>query len=116
VEFLLVYIREAHPTDDPKMAQKGRTGEGKVGGPDGNIAQPKTYQEREKVAAACRASLDLEMPFVIDTIDNQVEPIYTGWPERIYIITTEGKIHYKGEKGPSGFKPKEAEASLKKLL
>ena len=78
--------------------------------------QPTTYQEREGVASTCSTKLHLEMPFVIDTIENTVGTLYSGWPDRIYIINKEGKIHYKGDMGPQGFKPLEAETSLKKLL
>lgn len=34
------------------------------------------------------------------------------WPERIDIIGTDGRILYKGDVGPFGFHPEEAEKAL----
>jgi type I thyroxine 5'-deiodinase len=41
------------------------------------------------------------------------DDIYAGWPERIYVIETDGTIAYKGEPGPFGYKPEELESWLK---
>ena len=53
---------------------------------------------------------------LIDTMDSTVEEAYSGWPDRIYIVTTEGKIGYKGDPGPGGFDPQDMERCLIKLL
>ena len=37
----------------------------------------------------------------------------TSWPERIYIIETDGTIAYKGGMGPFYFKPEDIEEYLK---
>ena len=100
-----MYIKEAHPGSNKKAPDDGNT-----------YNQPKSYEEREKNASACKAGLDLEIPFVVDDMENGLETAYAAWPDRIYIINKEGRIHFKGELGPSGFKPLAAEASLKKLL
>jgi len=81
-----------------------------------SVKQPTTYAEREKVATSCKAGLNLQMPFVIDGIDNRVGDTYDGWPERLYVLDKDGKITFKGEKGPKGFDPKAGEAALKKVL
>jgi len=52
---------------------------------------------------------------VIDGFDNTTESAYTGWPERIYLIDRNGRISYKSEPGPFGFKPDELEKALKKI-
>jgi len=106
--FLMIYIKEAHPQDGWQAAKNTKTGV--------VYNQPKTAEERGKIAHACRTTLQLDIPFVLDTIDNQVDGVYAGFPERIYIVNQEGRIHYKGGIGPEGFKPLEAEASLKELL
>jgi len=38
--------------------------------------------------------------------------VYTGWPDRIYLIDPQGKIAYKSKPGPFGFKPEELAAAL----
>ena len=40
----------------------------------------------------------------------------TSWPDRLYIIGTDGRIYYKSAPGPFGFSTKELEASLKQLV
>jgi hypothetical protein len=39
---------------------------------------------------------------------------FAAWPERMYVIGTDGKIVYKGKMGPFKFEPKELEEFLKK--
>ncbi len=53
-----------------------------------------------------------ELPLGVDGMENQAEKLYAGWPERFYIVDTDGKIAYKGEPGPFGYKPDEVEAWL----
>jgi len=107
VAFLIVYIMEAHPLE------WDGTGGGKLPVP---IAQHKTDEERHNAAQTCKAGLDLKLPFVVDRIDDKIGTVYGGRPDRIYIINKDGTIHYKGGKGPKGFKVGEAETSLKQLL
>ena len=78
--------------------------------------QPTTWTERQSVARSCCQRLELSMPVVVDSIDNAVDTAYAAWPERIYIIDADGRIAYAGKQGPWGFKPKEAERALDKLL
>lgn len=57
--------------------------------------------------------LKLTLPAVIDGADNKVNIAYAGWPERLYVVGTDGKIAYKGAQGPKGFKIAEVEKWLK---
>src|SRR5690606_18199053 len=58
-KFLMVYVREAHPTDGWRMESNDRVGV--------SVAQPKTYGERVAVATTCQSHLALGMPFLVDT-------------------------------------------------
>jgi hypothetical protein len=80
------------------------------------VNDPKSLQEREGVASVCATSLKISIPILIDGMDNKVEKFYQGWPDRIYIVSREGIIYYQGRPGPMGFKPKEAENALQRLL
>lgn len=106
--FLMVYVREAHPRDGWKM----RSNEGF--GVD--IVQPTSDTQRREVAQTCQKHLDFGMPFLVDTIDDRVGARYSGMPSRLYLIDTAGKIAYKSGRGPFGFKPAELEQSLVLLL
>jgi hypothetical protein len=51
---------------------------------------------------------------VVDPISNPANELYAGWPERFYIIDETGRIAYKGEPGPFGYKPEQVEEWLAK--
>ena len=107
-DFRVVYVREAHPVDGWRMEANDRAGI--------TVKDPKTNVERESVATVCMRELKISIPCVLDNIDNAVEHAYSGWPDRIYIIGSDGKIAYKGRPGPGGFRPQEAAAALRELL
>lgn len=73
-------------------------------------------EERAAVANTCVLILDLSIPAIIDDMDDTVRAAYRGMPDRLYIVDKEGKIAYRGGKGPYGFKPLEMEKALKRLL
>ena len=39
-----------------------------------------------------------------------------AWPDRVYVIDAAGKVAYKGDPGPRGFKVSEVPQVLDKLL
>ena len=98
-EFLVVYIKEAHPEDEWQMHANER--EGIV------FKQPKTYEERQYIANLMIKQFDLTIPTIIDDMDNTVEACYAAWPERYYLIDEGGSIAYVGRPGPGGFRPAE---------
>lgn len=75
---------------------------------------PTTAQERESVAASCVRKLHIAIPALIDSIDNDVERHYTGWPDRLYLVGTDGRVEFKSAPGPFGFDPKALNAALSK--
>ena len=97
VEFFIVYIREAHPSDGRKSQANEREGI--------SILQPKTYEERVAVADKLCATLNLLMPAVIDDMKNTANNAYNAAPDRLYLIGKDGRVAYKGDHGPKGFKP-----------
>ena len=78
--------------------------------------QPKEWRQRQHIAQACCSKLSLSIPCVVDTIDNTVDDLYAGWPERMFVIDRQGRIAYAGKRGPWGFKPKEAEKALRGIM
>ncbi len=81
-----------------------------------NIAQPKTSAERTLAAVHCCDSLKMSLPLLVDGIDDTVGRTYSGFPDRLYLIDREGRVAYKGGRGPYGYKPRELEQSLIMLL
>lgn len=80
------------------------------------VNQPRTYEERLKVAGECMKGMKLSIPCLVDDMQNTAQRAYAGWPDRFYVIDKEGKVAYRGGPGPGGFKPAEAEEALKKLV
>ncbi len=108
VEFLAIYVREAHPTDGWRMNSNDEAGI--------SIPQPRNEGERVDVARRCCSSLNISMPLLVDEMDDRVGHAYSGMPDRLYLIDRKGRIAYKGGRGPFGFKPGELEQSLLMLL
>ena len=108
VNFLFVYIREAHPADGWVSPLNERDGI--------RIDQPTTCEERAQVANLCTVNLKVTVPTVVDTIDDEVATAYSAFPDRIYIVNAEGNIGYKGRPGPAGFDVPEAQTALDQVL
>lgn len=81
-----------------------------------SVNDPRTFEEREQVAASCAVGLRISLPVLVDKVDNQVARQYGGWPDRLYLIDRAGRIAYQGDKGPFGFKPEELEAAVERTL
>jgi type I thyroxine 5'-deiodinase len=78
--------------------------------------QPKTFPERKQAASLLVDRLKYRAPLALDGIEGAAEKAYGAWPERIYIIGTDGRVSYQGGLGPFGFHPDEAERRLAALV
>ena len=108
VEFVGVYVREAHPTDGWRMDSNDRAGI--------SILQPRAKAERDAVSSRCCTALHVTMPMVVDDMDDHVGHLYSGMPDRLYVLDRDGKVAYKSGRGPFGFKPGELDQALAMLL
>jgi hypothetical protein len=99
-DFLTVYVREAHPTDEWQMKSNVKD--------DVCYAQPKTLEQRMAIANDFTKRFKYPLPFGVDDMSNAAELAYAAWPERLYIIDETGHIAYRGGMGPFNYKPAEA--------
>ena len=99
MEFLVIYIREAHPTDGWYMGRH-------------NIRGPKTMEERRRVAGRCQAALQYGIRTCVDEMDDRVMKAYAAWPDRLYLIGLDGRVVYRGGRGPWGFRPAELKRAI----
>jgi type I thyroxine 5'-deiodinase len=76
------------------------------------FASPKSEEERALIAGACVRKLGIKFPAVLDAFGNSTEAAYTGWPDRLYLIDSRGRITYKSKPGPFGFKPDQLSSAL----
>lgn len=79
------------------------------------ITDPKTLAERQKVAREFAEEFKITLPVLVDTLDDRMGLAYAAWPDRLYVIGTDGKIAYKGSPGPRGFKLSEIPPVLDRL-
>jgi Iodothyronine deiodinase len=97
VEFFIIYIKEAHPVDGRASVTNERLGI--------LIQDPKTYDERVKVAAEACVKLETKIPCLVDGIENTANAAYAAWPDRLYLVAKDGTIAVAGGQGPKGFSP-----------
>jgi hypothetical protein len=60
--------------------------------------------------------MGITMPLVVDDMNDRVGHLYSGMPDRLYVLDGDGRVVYKGGRGPFGFKVPEMEQSLIMLL
>lgn len=80
------------------------------------IRTHKTFRDRLEAAQMCCSALDMQIPLLIDGIDDSVCNNYSGHPDRLYVIDSAGKVAYKGGRGPFGFIPGQLQQSLTMVL
>lgn len=103
-DFLTVYIREAHPVrgwfpiDQPHV-----------------VKQAETVQERHASAKVYFDKVELTGQLAVDSIENEAASLFDAMPDRIYTIR-EGRVIYKQDQGPFGYKPKELADFLQKIV
>lgn len=98
-DFLTVYVREAHPTDEWQMKSNLKD--------DVCYAQPKTLEQRVAIAQDFTKRYKFALPFGIDEMGNAADAAYAAWPERLYVIDETGHVAYRGGMGPFNYKPAE---------
>jgi len=81
VDFLIVYVSEAHAIDEWKLGDKVK------------IAQHKSLNDRILAANLFKDENDFHLPLVVDSMENHFDKTYAAWPERAYIIF-QGKMTY----------------------
>jgi hypothetical protein len=80
------------------------------------VLQPKTTVERTRVAGLCASALEMTMPLLVDSIENEAGEAYAAFPDRLYLVGRDGRVAYKGGRGPFGYHPRELEQAMVLLL
>lgn len=89
VDFLIVYTLEAHATDEWPINNSEHTRDGKPV----NLRQSQSIDERlSRARTFTRVYFD--MPYAVDTMDNNFEQAFASWPTRFYVVN-DGKLTFK---------------------
>jgi len=115
VQFLCVYVREAHAIDG--VLPERQRGTWLMGSPERTllVETPLVPEERLALARTCAAEMGLPFPVLVDGMDDAVEQAWAAWPERLYVVDLDGTVVYRGEKGPDGFSLEELAGVLAEL-
>lgn len=120
VQFLNIYIREAHPIDGWWLGRRLTRGIIKkiFPYPKASMAHydPQTIEERRAVAGECQAALAYGVRTYVDEMDDAVNNAYAAWPTRLCLIGLDGKVVYAGGLGPYGFRPAKLQAAIESYL
>jgi len=81
-----------------------------------DIAQPRTDEARRRIAEGCAKELKLDLPVLVDDMDDTVAKAYAAWPDRLYVLAADGTVAYAGAPGPRGFRVDEMIAALERTL
>jgi hypothetical protein len=103
IQFILIYTREAHPTDGWYMG-------------DHEIRNHQSMAERREVAGMCEVALQYGIKTYVDEMDDAVSEAYASLPDRLYLVGLGGTIVYAGDIGPFGFKPAELKDAMDRYL
>ncbi|KAK6179945.1 hypothetical protein SNE40_012190 [Patella caerulea] len=88
VDFLTIYIEEAHPSDGWRVTSVTEY----------DYKQHVTLKDRIQ-AAGLLLEAGIESPVVLDTMENEANAAFAALPERLFIILN-GVVVYVGGRGP----------------
>ena len=92
ISFLHMYVYEMHPVD--VWFIKDNLQDQVV------YDQPLTLLERAAVARDWIQKYQVDMPVALDDMDNSVDKLYAGSPERLYLVDSNGVIKFRSAEGP----------------
>ena len=106
--FFTVYVIEPHPQDDPspytgeEWLTRDNQREGIL------YQQPTTEVARRAVATAARDGMNIQIPIVVDNMQNTTWEAYGSAPNAAYLIGTDGRVKLR----QGWFKPRAFEQAL----
>ncbi len=106
--FFLVYIREAHTTDNWQSTRNERE---RVA-----MAPATTIEEKQDHAAMCSLKLHLPFPALVDGMDGAMEAAYAAWPSRFFVIGLDGRVRYSTRLTQQDFHAEAMERALRAAM
>ena len=76
------------------------------------MKQQTTLEQRRQQARETARRLDLDLPLVLDEMDNGASRAFAAWPERLVLVGADRRIVDPGSPGPWGFSPDHARQQL----
>jgi hypothetical protein len=76
--------------------------------------QPTSLKQRLAIASDFAQRFKFPLPMGVDPMGDVADHLYSGWPERLYIVDESGKLVYCGGMGPFNYNPAEVRTWLAK--
>lgn len=105
VDFLTVYLKEAHPT-----------GGWEAPGQPWVVAEAVDTQERLAVARDFFTKVSLRGQLAVDGVENHAPVLFAAMPDRIFVINADRRFVHVQEKGPFGYQPDHVASFLESQL
>ncbi len=104
-EFRIVYINEAHAADSKWAVPYAK---------EKQLLEHISFEARCTSAKSLLEDKSLTVPCVVDNMENTTNLAYSGWPDRVFVVRTDGRLAVAAKEGPFGFVPalKQTEAWL----
>jgi Iodothyronine deiodinase len=106
--FAFVYVAKAHAVDEWQL--QSNLDEGIL------LPQHRTLEDRIAGARQGVERLRLTLPVLVDGMDDAVSEAFAAWPERIYVVSADARVAFRGGPGPWEFDPEAARAALERML
>ena len=105
-EFRIVYINEAHAADSKWSVDYAK---------EKRLFESTTFDKRCSNAKSLMEDKGLTIPCVVDNMENTTNLAYSAWPDRVFVVKTDGQLAVAAKEGPFGFVPalEQTEAWLK---
>ena len=118
VQFLTVYISEAHPVDGWWYGKGILKYVMKFYSPNVsmNTYNHKTMDERREVAGECEDALQYGIRTYVDELDDAVSKAYAAHPTRLYLVDIDGIVAYAAGLGPFDFHPHKLDKAIENYL
>lgn len=109
VEFVMVYVDEAHPIGGIPAVENDRE--------NLHLKLATTWEEKAGHAKLCVTAKGMQIPTVVDELDNSVQTAYAAWPTRMYLVGRDGRVVYRGPASVvDAIRPAEVEAAITSQL
>jgi len=106
IPFYLIYIREAHSTEDWQSTRNER---------EGIVLPPaRNTNERQEHANLCVRKLQIAFPALMDDMSGAAEKAYSAWPSKVYVVDRNGRITFSSGLSELEFNPDQLEAAVRR--
>ena len=112
VNFAILYVKEAHPTEDGQAGRPGRRTKGAVASGSGSHAQPATLAERRQLAGVFAKRFSGTAPVYVADIENRVAQQLGTGPNTGLLIGVDGKLQAK----IGWYEPEEMQAAIARYI